>query len=139
MAQLEAVPVTPADEAALAVEAQSDPARFGTLYEQHRERIYAYLRSRTTPEEDAADLTQHVFVQALAALGQYRAHQGTFGAWLFRIARNVAVDFHRRHRETVPWDLVPELLQPAAREDPATRIIEQESLLRLRELFIALN
>jgi RNA polymerase sigma-70 factor (ECF subfamily) len=139
MAQPEAVPVTPADEVALAVQAQSDPAGFATLYERHRERIYAYLRSRTTSEEDAADLTQHVFAQAWAALAHYRAHQGTFGAWLFRIARNVAVDFHRRHRATVPWDLVPELLQPAAPEDLATRMIEQESLVRLRELFVALN
>jgi hypothetical protein len=80
MAQPEAVPVTPADEAALAVQAQSDRALFGTLCERHRARIYAYLRSRTTSEDDAADLTQHVFVQALAALGHYRAQQGTFGA-----------------------------------------------------------
>jgi len=139
MAQTEAVPVAPADEAALVAQAQSDSNRFGTLYERYRERIYAYLRSRTTSEEDAADLTQYVFVQALAALAHYRVHQVTFGAWLFRIARNVAVDFHRRRRATVPWDLVPEALQPAAPEDLATRLIEQESLARLRELFVALN
>src|SRR5579871_1609135 len=135
MAQPEAVQIAPADAPTLDVHAAADPALFGTLYERYRERIYAYLRSRTTSEEDAADLTQHVFAQALDALPRYRAQQGTAGAWLFRIARNVAVDFHRRRRATVPWDLVPEALQPAAPEDPATGLIEQESLLRLRELF----
>ena len=45
---------------------------------------------------------------------QLRCQQLTFGVWLFRIARNEAVDFHRRHRVTVPWDLVPEALQPVA-------------------------
>ena len=139
MAQPETAQRAPADEAALAPDARPDPAHFGALYERYRERIYAYLRSRTTSEEDAADLTQHVFVQALDALPRYRAQQATFGAWLFRIARNVAVDFHRRRRATVPWDLVPEALQPTAPTDPATRLIEQESIARLRALFVALN
>ncbi len=129
----------PADEAALVLGVRSNPVWFGALYERYRERIYAYLRSRTTTEEDAADLTQQVFVQALDALPRYRAQQVTFGAWLFRIARNVAGDFHRRRKATVPWDLVPEALQRAAPADLVNRMIEQESLARLRELFVALN
>jgi RNA polymerase sigma-70 factor (ECF subfamily) len=84
-------------------------------------------------------LTQHVFVQALATMAHYHAQQVTFGAWLFRIARSIAVDFHRRRRPTVPWDLIPEALQPAGFEDPTTSLIEQEALVRLRELFLALN
>jgi RNA polymerase sigma-70 factor (ECF subfamily) len=139
VAQRKVAQSAPGDEADLVLGARSNPARFSTLYERYQGRIYAYLRSRTSGEEDAADLTQHVFVLALDALPRYRAQQVTFGAWLFRIARNVAVDFHRRHRATVPWDFVPEALQPAAREDLATTIIEQEYLAHLGELFIMLN
>ena len=128
-----------AGEAAEVLAAQADPSSFGRLYSRYRQRIYAYLLSRTTTEEDAADLTQQVFVQALDALHRYHAGQATFAAWLFRIARNVAVDFHRRRRATTTWDLIPEALQPKSHADLPARLIEQESLARLRALFMALN
>jgi RNA polymerase sigma-70 factor, ECF subfamily len=139
MIQREATRFAAANEASSTLDPTPDPEHFGALYERYRDRIHAYLRSRTTSEEDAADLTQQVFAQALGALPRYRARQLSFGAWLFRIARNVAVDFHRRRKATVPLDLVPEALQPAATEDTASRVLEEESLARLRELFIALN
>ena len=126
-------------EAAAVLAAQADPSQFDTLYERYRQRIYAYLRSRTADEEDAADLTQQAFVQALDALPRYRPQHTTFGAWLFRIARNVAIDFHRRKRPSVTWDLVPEALQPTANPDPAAGLIQQESHARLRALFVSLN
>lgn len=139
MAQREAAMPTPADEASPAGGTESDLTRFDALYESYRNRVYTYLRSRTTTEEDAADLAQHVFVQALTGLPRYRAQQDTIGAWLFRIARNVAVDFHRRHKETVPWDLVPERLQPAASGDLASTVAEEESLVRLRKQLARLD
>jgi RNA polymerase sigma-70 factor, ECF subfamily len=139
MAQPEAARVAPADAPALDAHADTDPALFGTLYERYRGRIYTYLRSRTTSEEDAADLTQYVFVEALAGLARGRSRPITTGAWLFGIAHHVAVDFQRRRRVTVPWDLVPEALQPAATEDPTTAMVEQEAQARLRELLIALK
>ncbi len=77
-----------------------------------------HICARTTTEEDAADLTQHVFVQALHALPQYRVRAAPFAAWLFRIARNVAIDAHRRRRITVAWDFIPEALQPMGERDP---------------------
>jgi RNA polymerase sigma-70 factor (ECF subfamily) len=52
--------------------AQADPAAFEPLYLLYRARIYHYLRTRFGNEEDAADLTQQVFLQALAGLPRYR-------------------------------------------------------------------
>jgi RNA polymerase sigma-70 factor (ECF subfamily) len=139
MAQPEAAVFEPADDVSPAPGAGSDLTRPDKLYECYRNRIYTYLRSRTTSEEDAADLAQHVFVQAITGLSRYRAQQGTIGAWLFRIARNAAIDFHRRRRTTVPWDLVPERLQPAAPGDMATSMVEEESLVRLRQQLARLD
>lgn len=81
---------------------QAQPAAFAMLYHRYFERIHAYLRSRTGDAEDAADLTQQVFLQALDALPRYRHGRVPFAAWLFRIAHNVAIDHHRRRRHAHP-------------------------------------
>ncbi len=111
------------DEVALIHAAQEHPPAFAPLYQRYRDRIHAYLRTRVATAEDAADLTQQVFLQALDALPRYRARGAPFAAWLFRIARNAAANHHRRHRQTIAWDLVPEALHPLAREDQGARIV----------------
>ena len=114
------------DERALIASARADPAAFGTLYERHVDRIYAYLRTRTRSPEDAADLTQHAFLQALRSLPRYRARSLPFAAWLFRIARNASINFHRDRRTTVAWEFLPEALQPPAAAQRAANGVEQE-------------
>ncbi len=126
----------PTDELALVRAAQRDPVAFDALYERYIDRVYAYLRARSATPEDAADLTQQVFTHALAALPRYRA--GSFAAWLFRIARNAAVDAHRRRRATVSWDLVPEALHPVAEDDAEARLLAREARLRVRRLVAGL-
>src|SRR4051794_2990949 len=73
--------------------AQLDPDAFWLLYERHRPAVYRYLRARTTQDEDAADLTATTFERAFVSIGRYRPREADrFRAWLFRIARNAAVD-----------------------------------------------
>src|SRR5687768_7689642 len=96
------------DETALVAAAQTDPAAFGTLYRHYLPQLYRYLRSRLPTDEEAADLTQHVFLKALEALPAYRRRDVPFAAWLFRIARNALIDAQRRKRPVVPWQAIPE-------------------------------
>lgn len=130
---IEACPGTEDTEAALVRAAQADPAAFAPLYQRYRDRIYAYLRTRTRSAEDAADLTQQVFLQALDALPRYRPRQAPFAAWLTRIAHNLATNYHSRHRHTLAWDLVPEALQPAG-EDLEALIVRREAGARLQTM-----
>jgi len=117
--------------------AQADPAAFGPLYERYRDRIYAYLRTRTRSAEDAADLTQQVFLQALDALPRYRVRGAPFAAWLLRIARNAAINDHKRHRGTVAWDLLPEALHPPLRDGPEAQVLQREAAIRLHQALTA--
>ena len=80
----------------LALEARSDPAAFGALYERHRLAVFPYLRTRSPRAEDAADLTAVAFERALASVSKYRPRGGGLIAWLLRIARNAAIDSGRR-------------------------------------------
>jgi RNA polymerase sigma-70 factor (ECF subfamily) len=118
-------------EESLVHAAQADPAAFGPLYERYRDRVYAYLRTRSRSEDDAADLTQQVFVHALDALPRYRARGAPFAAWLLRIARNAAINDHKRHRESIAWDLLPEALHPSRHDGPETEVLQREAHSRL--------
>jgi RNA polymerase sigma-70 factor (ECF subfamily) len=127
-------------ESALVSAARTNPDAFGELYERYEARIYRYLRIRTGNADDAADLTQQVFLRVLEAFPRYEERGIPFRAWLFRIARNTATDHHRRRRETVTWDLVPEALQPAAEgQEPEATMLHREDLDRLRALLAELD
>ena len=74
----------------------SDVEAFSRAYERYRLPVYRYLRARGATDADALDLTAITFERAFAGRHAFRARDGGLGAWLFRIARNAAVDAHRR-------------------------------------------
>ena len=81
-----------ADERRLVGAAQKDPGRFGELYENNFERVYAYIARRVGNREEAQDLTAEVFHQALANLARFEWRGLPFAAWLLRIASNAIAD-----------------------------------------------
>lgn len=119
--------------------AQADPAAFEPLYLRYRARIYHYLRTRLDSDEDAADLAQQVFLQAIDALPRYRPRGAPFAVWLFRIARNAALNLSSRLPGCVSWDALPEIFCSATEQDPEAIAIRQEALRHLRTLLASLN
>lgn len=104
---------------------------FGTLYQQQLPRIYRYLRARSSSDDEAADLTQQVFLNALAALPTYEVRSSPIEAWLFRIARNVAIDASRRNRSIVSFELLPNVGALADTYDLEAAVIQSESLQKI--------
>ncbi len=128
------------DNIALLVQvAQEDPAAVGALYDRYVDRVYWYVRARTTTEEDALDLTQQIFLQMITALPRYRARTAPFSAWLFSIARRVIADFYRRRRSTIAWDSVPPALHPVVSLDIDAALLRREDVDRLRGLLSGLD
>lgn len=127
--------------------AESRAEVFSEIYERHLSSVYNYLRSRTGNQEDAADLTQQTFVQALHAFPSYTERGVPVEVWLFRIARNLAVAAHRRQsrwgwrQRTVDLDLLPEALQPVANgaEEPEAAALQKEMRSQLHALFQKLD
>ena len=76
-----------------------DPEAFGALFDHFYAPVYRYVAARVGRPSDAEDLTQIVFVKAIEALPRYEARGVPFGGWLFRLARNTAIDYLRTHRE----------------------------------------
>jgi RNA polymerase sigma-70 factor (ECF subfamily) len=133
------VVTVPTEEAAIVRAAQSDPAAFAPLYARYHARVYRYLLARTASAEEAADLTQQSFVQALDALPRYRERGLPFAAWLFRIARNAATSAQRQRRPTVDWELLPEAWRASSADDPEQAVLRQERLDHLRALLATLT
>lgn len=84
-------------EAQLIEQAKTDPEAFGRLYELYVEKIYNYIYYRLGNHHDAEDLTAKVFYRALNHIGRYNNKGVPFAAWLYRIAHNLVVNWHRDH------------------------------------------
>jgi RNA polymerase sigma-70 factor (ECF subfamily) len=72
---------------------------FGRLYELYAPLVHGILLARM-PRSEVEDLVQDIFLHALRKLDTLR-DTNAFGPWIAMIARNRAMDFHRRSRDTV--------------------------------------
>ncbi len=73
--------------------------QFGRLYELYAPLVHGILLARL-PRSEVEDMVQEIFLNALRKLHTLRDARA-FGPWIAMIARNRAMDFHRRSRDTV--------------------------------------
>jgi RNA polymerase sigma-70 factor (ECF subfamily) len=71
-------------------------ARFLTLYAQEGPQILRYLHVRANDLSEAEDLHAETFCRAWQAWPRFRGESADVRPWLFRIARNLLIDRHRR-------------------------------------------
>ena len=76
-----------------------DTDTFGRLYELYAPLVHGVLLARM-PRSEVEDTVQEIFLHALRKLHTLR-DANAFGPWIAMIARNRAMDFHRRSHETV--------------------------------------
>ena len=74
--------------------------RLERTYKRERGRLLAFIRSRVPRNEDAEDILQDVFTQAMQNLSVTEPIDNLL-AWLYTVARNRIVDLYRRRRPTV--------------------------------------
>ena len=122
-------PDRPAVEAA-----RRDPTQFEALYRRYVAQIYSFAVYELADHHAAEDLTEQVFLQALAGLPRFRwgggdAGAGSFRAWLFRIARNL-VSNERRRRRRHPLAVLDEALDIPAPDDPAHATVTRDDAAR---------
>ncbi|HEY6803169.1 MAG TPA: sigma-70 family RNA polymerase sigma factor [Pyrinomonadaceae bacterium] len=72
---------------------------FGRLYAMYAPMVHGILLARV-PRGEVEDLVQDIFLHVYKKLNTLRDY-AAFGPWIAMIARNRAMDFHRRTKETV--------------------------------------
>jgi len=108
-----------------------DSRAFDELHRRHVQRVYHFLLIHTPTPEDAADLTQHVFLRAWESLRTYQDRGLPFRAWLIRVARNAAIDMYRRN-QLLTWDHLSEDMYPIDIGGPEAESVRAEELNQLR-------
>ena len=106
---------------------RGDEVAFARLYRHFAERVFRFCLFRAGRPSDAEDLTQQVFLHVIEALPRYEDRGTPFAAWLFRIARNVTIDFRRAHRDQPDLDAIPVAFEVDRRDDLAAAI-ERDTL-----------
>lgn len=102
----------------------ADPAG---LFAAHQHRVFRYLCRAVGHAETARDLTQEVFLRVSRSAAPTN---GDARPWLFRIARNLALDYHRsRTRHPESSSHVDEASRPAS-QDVSTAVNEALAALQ---------
>jgi len=107
---------------------------FLTIYEPL---VYGLARRKGLQDADARDLCQDVFRAVAKAVRDWKPDpdRGSFRGWLFRIARNLLINFlrheRRQTRATGDWDIQQLLDAQPTNGDEHARTIEFEYRRRL--------
>jgi RNA polymerase sigma-70 factor (ECF subfamily) len=72
-----------------------DADAVGDLYVRHRAAVSVYLARVVGNDHDAEDLAAETFLKVFESIERFRPQGVPFVAWVYRIARNVAVDHFR--------------------------------------------
>lgn len=87
------------DEELMGLYQAGDYSAFELIYSRHSDRVFEYLKKRTS-FETAKDLLQEIFLKVHRSRNQY-SPQYPFLPWLFAISRNVLFDFFRLNENRV--------------------------------------
>lgn len=83
-----------------------EPEAWSAVYEEYFPRVYRYIALRVSNRTEAEDLAEQAFLKALESIGSFRWRGVPFPAWLFRIARNLVIDYWRtaKSKTSLPLD-----------------------------------
>jgi RNA polymerase sigma-70 factor (ECF subfamily) len=75
---------------------RGDPRALSALLDRYQNRLYRYLLRFVRQPAVAEDLFQQTWLRVAQKIRRYDARR-SFEAWLFAVARNLAIDHLRRH------------------------------------------
>ena len=114
---------------------QGDPESFNPLVTKYQNHIYTLIRKQVQDPEIAKNLTQETFLKAFRAINTFRG-DSAFYSWIYRIARNICIDFQRKQQaeqDTDPLHTIDERRITDTYSDPGDLLQKQELRRILRD------
>ena len=133
-------PTSPSDKDLVSRALAGEAGALDALLERYRAPLIAHLMKYVRVTEDAEDICQRAFLKVYMNIGRYDASYA-FSTWLYRIARNEAVDHLRRTRNSIAQLLVEQegdVSDVAGTENPEEQIILDQAVAKSREDIAAL-
>ena len=130
------------DETLAAQVAQGDSAALEALYDRYASTVLGVALKVIGDQGVAEDVLQETFWRVWRSAATFQSQRGSFTSWLFRIARNLAIDAYRRS------NVRPQAMTGAEDSesvldqtpDPDTDVAEQaQALLKNRQVHNALT
>ena len=84
------------DETLVTQIARGDSAAFEVLYDRYASRVLGISIKIIGDQAQAEDILQETFWRVWQSAATFQSQLGPFTGWLFRIARNLAIDAYRR-------------------------------------------
>lgn len=88
----------PEEESLVAQARTGDVEAFTRLVERHQEKVYQVVRRLVQNHEDAADLTQEIWMTVYRSLARFRG-KASFPTWVYRIAVNITLNYLRKQKK----------------------------------------
>lgn len=108
----------PIEEQIVALLAKGDKKALDLLYANYADTLYGVILKVTINEEIAQDALQETFVKVWKNAKKYDAKKAKLFTWLFRIAKNTAIDklrsFNNRYEKEVQIDKSDVYILPTA-------------------------
>ena len=125
--------------------ASGDTAAFERLVRKYKKYVCTTVFSVIRNRDDSFDVAQEVFLKLYHSIGSFKG-ESSFSSWLYRIAKNSALDFLRKQKkaQTVSLNaenddgekLLPDLPDPSDRNHPEKAALAAE---KREMLYAALN
>lgn len=89
---------------------EGNEAAFGQIYDLYFEKVYRFIYYRVNHKEAAEDLVSETFIRAWDNLSEMHA-PSSFTGWIYRIARNLVIDYYRSRKLTVDLNDLENILE----------------------------
>ncbi len=83
---------------------KGEPEAFSILVEKYSARLFGACFSLLGNRQDAEDCVQDTFIKAYCAIAEYN-FMAAFYTWLYRIAINTCLDYHRKNSRNNAFSL----------------------------------
>jgi RNA polymerase sigma-70 factor (ECF subfamily) len=125
----------PTDEALMVAISGGNIGKLGILFERHHAALFQFFCRMIGNRTVAEDLVQDVFFRMLKYRRTFR-EGSRFTTWMFHIARNVRVDYLRKHRYAVETGSSPEHCGSAPA--PADLVEQDQNHVLLKQALLEL-
>lgn len=119
------------DEVLAAQVARGESSALEALYDRYASSVLGISLKIMGDRAAAEDVLQETFWRVWRSAASYQSERGSFSGWLFRIARNLAIDAYRRRnvRPRPMTDVDHSDSKMDRAPDPRMDVVEQSQLL----------
>jgi len=109
-----------------------DLDKLAVLYERYSRVLFGFFFKVTLNSQASEDLVQTVFFKIIKYRDRYRAEEGSFFAWMFRIAHNTNID-HYHSIERLRNEVSIDETEVRGGDDPGEDFLKKENSRRIEE------